>query len=53
MAMPNKHYFTADLSKFPRSVGGCTDNDEVFMPIDKPAGYIQATLGRKDLKSKL
>jgi len=53
IAMPNKHYFTVDLTKFPNSVGGSKNNDEVFLPVDKPAGYIQATLGRKDLKSKL
>ena len=53
MAMPNKHYFNVDLSKFPRSVGGCNDNEDVFLPIDKPAGYIEATLGRKQLSSKL
>ena len=53
VAMPNKHYFNVDLSKFPRSVGGCPDNNEVFMPVDKPSGYIQAVLGQKDLKSKL
>ena len=53
IAMPNKHYFNVDLSKFPNSVGGCNDNNEVFLPVDKPSGYIQATLGRKDFKSKL
>ena len=53
IAMPNKHYFNVDLSKFPRSVGGCNDNEDVFLPIDKPAGYIEATLGRKQLSSKL
>ena len=53
MALPNKHYFSVDLSKFPKSVGGSTNNNEVFMPVDKPAGYITSTLGRKDLKSKL
>ena len=51
--MPNKHYFPVDLSKFPASVGGCKDNNDVFLPVDKPAGYIVATLGQKDLKSKL
>ena len=53
MAFPNKHYFNVDLSKFPKSVGGCTGNNEVFMPVDKPSGYITSTLGRKDLLSKL
>jgi len=53
MAFPNRHYFNVDLSKFPKSVGGCTGNNEVFMPVDKPSGYITSTLGRKDLLSKL
>ncbi len=57
MAMPNKHYFNVDLSKFPRSVGGtggakCT-NDEVFMPVDKPSGMIIAKLARNEIGSKL
>ena len=51
--LPNKHYFPVDLSKFPNSVGGCDDNNDVFLPVDKPSGYIVATLGQKDLKSKL
>jgi urate oxidase len=53
MAMPNRHYFNVDLSKFPKSVGGCTDNNEVFLPVDKPSGYITATLGQNDLKANL
>ena len=53
VAMPNKHYFNVDLSKFPATVGGDPANNEVFLPVDKPAGYISATLGQKDLKSKL
>ena len=53
MAFPNVHYFNVDLSKFPKSVGGCTGNNEVFQPVDKPSGYITLTLGRKDLLSKI
>ena len=53
MAFPNKHYFSVDLSKFPKSVGGADRNDEVFLPVDKPSGYITSTMGRKDLRAKL
>lgn len=49
--MPNKHYFTVDLSKFPKVVQG--ENQDVFLPVDKPAGIIYAQLDRKQLKSKL
>ncbi|XP_049831366.1 uricase isoform X1 [Schistocerca gregaria] len=52
MWMPNKHYFTIDLSKFPRSIVG-SDNKEVYEPVDKPSGIIHAKLARKDLKAKL
>ena len=51
MAFPNKHYFSVDLSKFPKSVGGADRNDEVFLPVDKPSGYITSTMGRKDLRA--
>uniref|UniRef100_A0A0K2TBG6 Uricase n=1 Tax=Lepeophtheirus salmonis TaxID=72036 RepID=A0A0K2TBG6_LEPSM len=50
MKMPNKHYFSIDLSKFPESVGGAESNYDVFLPVDKPSGIIEATVGRKDLK---
>ncbi|XP_037795200.1 uricase-like [Penaeus monodon] len=50
VTMPNKHYFGVDLSKFPEV--GTTKNNEVFLPVDKPAGNITSTLGRK-LQSKL
>ena len=56
MAMPNKHYFNVDLSKFPRTVSGMERgeaNDEVFLPVDKPSGMITAKLGRKSFHSKL
>lgn len=49
--MPNVHYLTADLSKFPKLVKGT--NNEVFVPTDKPAGYIFVDMGRQDLVSKL
>lgn len=51
MEMPNKHYFTVDFSKFPKLVQG--NNEEVFLPVDKPAGIIYAQLDRKQFKSKL
>jgi len=45
MEMPNKHYYTADFSKFPSTVG-TTDNKEVFIPTEKPSGIIRCVLGR-------
>ena len=51
MEMPNKHYFTVDLTKFPKVVQG--ENREVFLPIDKPSGIIYAKLDRKSISSKL
>nr|CAD7570541.1 unnamed protein product [Timema californicum] len=50
MHMPNKHYFTLDLSKFPSLVKG--ENKEVYQPVDKPSGIIHAILERKS-RSKL
>ena len=51
MAMPNKHYFTLDLSKFPPSlVKG--ENKEVYEPVDKPSGIIHAMLERKSHLTK-
>ena len=50
VVMPNKHYYSVDLSKFPEV--GSKENNEVFLPIDKPSGNIVAILGRK-VKSKL
>ena len=48
MVMPNKHYFSVDLSKFPK-VGSAT-NDEVFLPVDKPSGNIRCVLARANSK---
>jgi len=42
---PNVHHYEADLSKFPKL--GITSNNQVFIPVDKPSGNIQATLARK------
>jgi urate oxidase len=47
MSMPNKHYFTLDLSKFPQSVVN-GENKEVYEPVDKPSGIIHAMLQRKE-----
>ncbi|EDV93228.1 uricase [Drosophila grimshawi] len=51
MTMPNKHYFTFDTKPFQQVAPG--ENNEVFIPTDKPHGTIHAVLGRKDLKSHL
>lgn len=53
MQMPNKHYLTVDMSKFPSSVVENSENKEVYHPIDKPSGIIYAELRRRDLFSKL
>ncbi|XP_056388528.1 uricase-like [Hyla sarda] len=42
LALPNKHYFTIDLSKF-----GLTNNDEILLPSDKPYGNITGTVRRR------
>lgn len=51
MTLPNKHYFNFDTKPFQSLVPG--DNNEVFIPTDKPHGTIYAQLARKDLKSHL
>lgn len=53
MQMPNKHYLTVDMSKFPPSVLENNENKEVYHPIDKPSGIIYAELLRKDTAAKL
>ncbi|XP_053324930.1 uricase-like [Spea bombifrons] len=45
--LPNKHYFTVDMSKF-----GLTNQDEILLPSDLPYGNITGTVRRKVL-SKL
>ncbi|XP_072046161.1 uricase-like [Amphiura filiformis] len=47
MEMPNVHYFLADLAKI-----GMQNNNEVFMPTEKPFGYIRGAIERHP-KSKL
>ena len=46
MTMPNKHYFTLDLSKFPQNIVQ-GENKDVYEPVDKPSGIIHAMLERK------
>lgn len=50
VTLPNKHYYSVDLSKF-KEVGSM-ENNEVFLPVDKPSGNIMAVMGRKN-QSKL
>ncbi|XP_073500100.1 uricase-like isoform X2 [Phyllobates terribilis] len=40
--LPNKHYFTIDLSKF-----NLSNKDEILLPSDKPYGNITGTVRRK------
>lgn len=47
IVMPNKHYFTIDMSKF-----GIPKNNEVLLPVDNPSGNIAGTVRRR-LVSKL
>ncbi|KAH8271087.1 hypothetical protein KR018_007369 [Drosophila ironensis] len=51
MTMPNKHYFNFDTKPFQKLVPG--ENNEVFIPVDKPHGTIYAQLARKNMKSHL
>ncbi|XP_017153424.1 uricase [Drosophila miranda] len=51
MTMPNKHYFNFDTKPFQKIVPG--DNNEVFIPVDKPHGTIYAQLARKNISSHL
>ncbi|ALC44530.1 Uro [Drosophila busckii] len=51
MTMPNKHYLNFDTKPFQQVVPG--DNNEVFIPVDKPHGTIYAELTRKQLRSHL
>ncbi|XP_017029386.1 uricase [Drosophila kikkawai] len=51
MTMPNKHYFNFDTKPFQQIVPG--DNNEVFIPVDKPHGTIYAQLARRNINSHL
>jgi urate oxidase len=41
LTMPNLHHLLADLSPF-----GQDNPNHIFVPIDEPHGYIQATIER-------
>jgi urate oxidase len=41
LTMPNKHCLLADLSRF-----GLDNPNQIFVPIDEPSGYIEATVSR-------
>lgn len=43
LTMPNKHCLLVDLSKF-----GKTNPNEIFVPIEEPYGFIEATVRREN-----
>ncbi|MBS1801282.1 MAG: urate oxidase [Acidobacteria bacterium] len=43
LTMPNKHCILVDLAKF-----GKTNPNEIFVPIEEPYGYIEATVRREN-----
>jgi urate oxidase len=43
LTMPNKHCILVDLSRF-----GKTNPNEIFVPIEEPYGYIEATIRREN-----
>jgi urate oxidase len=43
LTMPNKHCLLVDLSRF-----GKTNHNEIFVPIEEPYGFIEATIRRED-----
>lgn len=49
MTMPNKHYVNFDFSKF-KGLEGSSDDDTVYLPLDKPSGVIYGKLDRKGSK---
>lgn len=49
--LPNVHYFGVDYSRFPK-IDFSRNDDNVYMPTDKPSGNINATIARKP-KSRL
>lgn len=51
ITMPNKHYYVFNSAPFQSVIPG--DNNEVFIPSDKPFGIIYAQLDRKEMNSKL
>ena len=53
LEMPNKHYFSVDLSVFPTELFNQDLHNDVYLPADKPSGYIFAELYRKQIQSNL
>lgn len=51
MTLPNKHYFNFDTKPFQQIAPG--ENNDVFMPVDKPYGIVYAQLSRKDISSHI
>ncbi|KAM8705188.1 hypothetical protein ACLKA7_009617 [Drosophila subpalustris] len=49
LTLPNRHYNNFDTKPFQKLVPG--ENNDVFIPLDKPYGIVHAQLARKDLKS--
>ncbi|KAL7724656.1 hypothetical protein ACLKA6_008657 [Drosophila palustris] len=49
LTLPNRHYNNFDTRPFQKLVPG--ENNDVFIPLDKPYGIVHAQLARKDLKS--
>jgi len=45
--MPNRHYFSVDFTRFPIQEVQGAGAGEVFLPVDKPYGFIQSTLKRE------
>lgn len=48
MTLPNKHYVNVDFSNFKKLVKD--DEQNVYLPLDKPSGTIYAKLERKNHK---
>lgn len=49
MTMPNKHYINFDFSKL-KGLEGTSNDDTVYLPLDKPSGVIYGKLDRKASK---
>lgn len=49
MTMPNVHYITFDFSKL-KVLEGSSENDSVYLPLDKPSGVIYGKLDRRTSK---
>jgi len=46
MVLPNIHIFPFDIDRF-----GLQNNDEVYIPIDEPSGYIEGSVKRTSAKA--